>query len=246
MSTSDLTLEDLGMAITGADEVLLNAAVSYKGHGKGLKQLEAEVVRELTQEDIDSVATAAVGITTVPLLAELKSRHHRIAQMIAEGKSQVEISRLTGMSPQRISNLTRDPSFAELVKQYERQVLQQFATTIDKLKNLTEDAVDLLSERLESDPDSFTNTQALEIIKTVGDRAGYAPVTKSISVSAPLSADKLRQIKEAAGMRQRGEVKTIVQESMDAEYEILEENPEFEIRAEATRTASQVSKEAEA
>ena len=103
MSTSDLTLEDLGMAITGADEVLLNAAVSYKGHGKGLKQLEAEVVRELTQEDIDSVATAAVGITTVPLLAELKSRHHRIAQMIAEGKAQVEISRLTGMSPHPLS-----------------------------------------------------------------------------------------------------------------------------------------------
>ena len=221
MDVLEVTLQDLGF---DSDGVLSGAALSSRGRGKPGKELVATAVRPLTLEDIERSNEAAVGVSSAPPLQELKSRHHRLARLLAEGHKHVYVSRMTGYSESRISILMRDPAFVNLVDQYKSVVEDKFADTVEKMKNLTEDAIDLLAERLDTDPASITNSMAVELIKTVGDRAGFSPVSKSISVSASLDPQRLADVKARVNARRVGEVKQITQEVADAEFQVVQED----------------------
>lgn len=197
----DLTLSDLDLDTAA---LMAQAAPSRKALNQTRQVFFAEVVREISPEDV--LASELVKPPAAPPLQELRARHHRLAKMIAEGHPQVWISRMTGYTAVRIGMLMKDPAFLDLVTQYRTVIDDQFVDTVAKMKNLTEDAIDILAERMETQPESITNTLALEVIKTVGDRAGYSPVAKSMSVSATLDPSHLDQIKERIAQRQIGKV----------------------------------------
>lgn len=166
-------------------------------------------VRELSQEDLEIVASAQVGVSTTPAIKAIRETHHIIAQMLAKGLKDIEVSRVTGYSPSRISVLKKDPAMVELISFYVEQVQEAFRDTVGKMKLITDDALDILGERLDNDPDSFTNNTLLEIVKTTGDRAGFAPVQKSVSISATVDPARLAAIKAKVRERENGEVRTI-------------------------------------
>lgn len=124
--------------------------------------LRIEVVRTLSDEDITG------GFLTPappPTLREIKSSHHSLAKLLAQGRSHIEASRITGYSPGYIGRLAADPMFRELILHY--TTVDEIAST-DFLGAMREVGLDMLNElrdRVEQDPKSLSVGQLHEGIK---------------------------------------------------------------------------------
>jgi hypothetical protein len=132
------------------------------GATKLREPLRIEVVRTLTDEDISGGFLAPAP---PPTLREIKSSHHSLARLIAQGRSHVEASRITGYSPGYIGRLAADDTFRELVLHYSK--VEEIAST-DFLGAMREVGLDMLNElreRVERDPGSLSVGQLHEGIK---------------------------------------------------------------------------------
>jgi hypothetical protein len=121
-----------------------------------VKPLLLEVEREITEDDIKSFLAAPPIVTRQAPLQRLRTIHHRQAQLIASGKSLVEISHMVGTTPHRLSSLCQDPTFKELVAFYQDQAsefMHEDRERIEsKLIDVAEMALDELHERLDTNP----------------------------------------------------------------------------------------------
>ena len=164
--------------------------------------LRIEVVRALTAEDITG---GFAKPAPPPTLREIKSSHHSLARLVAQGRSHADASRITGYSPGYIGRLVADPSFRELVLHYTE--VDEIAQS-DFLGTMREVGLDLLNElreRVEKDPGALSVTQLHEGIKLLlvepmksealrgGLAAGVAPVTIQFVASATPQASDVRE-----------------------------------------------------
>lgn len=80
--------------------------------------------RELGVADIFRLATEGAGVprTAAPIIQRLRAVHHDAARHLASGKTIRETAALCGRTPQRISDLTVDPAFQELMAYYHAQI----------------------------------------------------------------------------------------------------------------------------
>ncbi len=186
-----------------------------RGTIKIARQEEVEILscEELTAEEIsDSLLhQLPTEIGAVPQLRQLRSSHHEIARLLAMGLKATEVSRRTGYSNSRISILKNDPAFKELLEFYSHEQEVVAGDMVKRLSTLTTDAIDLIQERLDEVPESFTNNQLTELIKTGADRSEAPPVTKSINLNQNQTLDVtvIKQIKEELSNGERGNVKYI-------------------------------------
>lgn len=217
----EITLDQL-MEDPQTEAILAGANLSRRGRGKSPAPLGVCVERPLTREDIEEIGTKEVGVSAPPPISQLRDSHHEVARLMAQGFRQVDISRKTGYSQSRLSVLKNDPAFSELVESYREVVEEVFIDTNHKLKSLTDDGISIMHERLLDDPDSISDTLLLDLIKAVADRAGFAPVSKSLNLNATLDGGTLEELKNKVKGRQNGEVKTITQEAKNAEYVVIE------------------------
>jgi hypothetical protein len=147
-----------------------------------------EYRRDLTPEDLARLAEAPkVG---VPLIQRLRATHHRQAQLLAQGKSVGEVAAIVGCTPQRLTQLQADPTFAELVTYYHDQtmaaMLQDGARLQDKIVDVGEMAVDELRDRLENEEarKRMPVGEIRKIAEFAMDRT-VAPPKAAPNVSAP-------------------------------------------------------------
>jgi hypothetical protein len=128
--------------------------------------LTLEVLRNLTPEDLSRAGDAPK--VNVPILKKLRAIHHRQAQLLAQGRSPTQVATIVGCTVQRLVQLQRDPSFSELVAQYQDsvmvQALEDGARLRDKIVDVGEMAVDELRDRLE-DPARLASTRTGELRK---------------------------------------------------------------------------------
>lgn len=218
METIQISLADMGL---DAGAIIAGAERSAVGIGKTKQSLGATIVRELTIIDKKDIGGVAVGVNTTPSIKRLRDSHHSVAKLMAQGATAIEIAAATGYSISRISILKDDPSFIELVEGYRTIQKQVFVDTMAKMKNVTDDALGIIQERMEADPDTFSNSLLLEVVKGIGDRAGFSPVQKSQSVSVVLSPDDIARVKAGVRGAQNGKVKTIEQRAGDGEYTVV-------------------------
>lgn len=112
-----------------------------------------DVVRELTPDDLARANEAPKS--GVPILQRLRATHHRQAELLAQGRTNLEVAAIVGCTPQRLTQLLADPAFAELVAYYRDQImvlaLSDGARLRDKLVDVGEMAVDELRDRMEDD-----------------------------------------------------------------------------------------------
>lgn len=145
--------------------------------GRAAKALSAEVERELTSEDIDSLLSERG--TKPPTVIAMRERHHALARLIAEGRTASEAAALMRYTQSRVSILLSDPAFQELITHYREIVNEQFVDFQKKLADLSIDAATILQERMEDDPDKLSDALLLQVVTVGADRTGHGPSQKS-------------------------------------------------------------------
>jgi hypothetical protein len=166
--------------------------------GRKLSPLELEVLGEISENDLLDREEGALTSSQPSTLAKIRGIHHEIARQLASGLTSSEVSATTGYSLSRISILTKDPSFKELLAFYNKKEKEVFVDVRKRMAVLGLDAASELQDRLENAPESLSNSQLIEITKATLDRAGYSPVSKNINVGVSISSDELEALKASS------------------------------------------------
>jgi hypothetical protein len=172
-------------------------------------EVETDFVRELNEADL-VLLDAPRGVQSKPI-AKLRDSHHALARALSAGMKPGEASLITGYSLSRISVLQGDPSFKELLEFYRGHQDTAYANLHDRMATLSMDALEELRERLDDHPEEFTPGALLEMVKTLADRTGFAPTTKSLNMNVDLNsfADKLQAARKRAERPQHNQALTI-------------------------------------
>ncbi len=162
---------------------LLDGIDTAELRGRRQKQMSAIAVRPLQEADLAVLAAGNRQTTPVRSVQRLRDRHHAVARLLAAGKTNNEVSIMTGMDPGRISVLRSDPSFKQLVEDYRAIETGQEAAFIERLQMLGMTAVEELQDRLENSEEPVPIQTLLEVSKFAADRTGHGPVTKQLSTN---------------------------------------------------------------
>jgi len=155
-------------------------------------RLEVEVVGELSLEDVRAAEQSEYEHDTP--LKKMRHRHHHAARLIAEGRTTQQVAIITGYTPGTISALKSDKAFNELVTMYKADIDELFLSMQDRMASLGLDMMDELQERLDEEPEKFTNKMLLETVKTVADRTGNGP---SSTVNSNINIGIAERLKSA-------------------------------------------------
>jgi hypothetical protein len=162
--------------------------------------------RELTEDDLKELVNPSALNSAPSQLQRIRSTHHRLAQLIAEGRKGTEISLIMGYSQSRISVLQSDPAFQELVAFYKNQTAAVFLNVQERLADLGMAATEELRERLEENPGKFTHRDLLEVQKSAFDRSIAPPKvtqnpTESMLARIMLMSDEERRAEASNVLR---------------------------------------------
>lgn len=153
--------------------------------GRAAKPVAVEVVRELCDEDLKLLAEEK---GSKPLaLQRLSYRHHALAKALARGVPPGEAALIHGYSIGRVSILSGDPAFKELIDFYKsaivdpayEKVVAENVNLQERLTGLAVDAIEELRIRVEDSPEDLTPGQLIEMSKLGADRTGHGPQTTS-------------------------------------------------------------------
>lgn len=134
-----------------------------RGNRRPSAELIIEIVRSLCDSDLPRLANPdLLGSKPIPIQA-LRASHHQLAQLIAQGRPDTEIALITGYSPSRISILKSDPTFQHLLAGYQEARNDIFVDTLERMRILGLSTLDELQERLESDPQKWSNRELMEM-----------------------------------------------------------------------------------
>ncbi len=162
----------------------------FRTHGRATMPLTWEIIGDLEEADIRALAVEKGS--KPPALKRITDRHHALARNLASGMSEGEACYVCGISNSRVSILKADPAFQELINFYRESVNAQYADMHGRLANLSLDAIQVLSDRLEDSPDELSVNQLIEVTKMGADRTGFGPQSSSTQVNVNVGvADKL-------------------------------------------------------
>lgn len=172
--------------------------------GRKKLPLIADVVRPLRSSDLVLLATNRH--TEQPELKRISERHHQLARALASGIRPGIAATSLGWTPARVSVLKQSPAFRELIDFYKDAVDAEFADFAASMSGLGLDAVQILRERLEENPDDIDSKTLLSIATNLADRTGHGPTkTENVNVNVSL-VDKLK----TARLRAREAMKSAV------------------------------------
>jgi hypothetical protein len=144
-------------------------------------------VRDLTEADTSVNAPVS--------LKRLRDSHHAVARLLAKGLTPAQVSLQTGYALSRISVLQRDPTFRELMTFYRRD---EDAARIEyeaQMELVSRDYLQAIHEDLHDDV-QMTTMEKAEIWKLVTDRAGFAPISRSVNKNLNLNiGDRMDAVK---------------------------------------------------
>jgi hypothetical protein len=154
-------------------------------------------IRQLTSEDMGRLDEGRLPARASLTVARLSSRHHALARYLAAGYKVSDAAYIAGYAPSTASSLQGDPTFQELVAFYRQGEVDKLRSLQERMIGISLDAAELLAERMETDPDSISNGQLLELLKSTADRTGHGPsttttVNNNTSIAVRLEAAKRR------------------------------------------------------
>lgn len=172
------------------------------GRGRPSKPLAVEEVRELVPADL-AMFEATQGTTPDPI-KRISERHHMVARLLAAGTKPGEVSIITGLSLSRISILQNSPAMKDLIAIYRNEVEAEFAPVFENLAGMSQDAIGLIREKIEDEPESFSVKQLIDVAEMALDRTGHPRVkdvnqTVNIDLSTRLESARKRARLAASG-----------------------------------------------
>lgn len=153
------------------DEILLP---DFRGRRKvALPPPSFAVVRALGLDDLPALMAGGALTPQLPRprLSAVGSVHHLLAQLVAEGKSNIDVGLITGYTPQYVGQLRGDPAFAELVAHYMSERERVFVDVLERINTLGVQSVEELMRRVELDAGKFKPRELMEIAKLALDAA---------------------------------------------------------------------------
>lgn len=156
--------------------------------------LFAGVKGELELEDL--LSPPAVPQSRI---GRIRFVHHNVAQLLARGLANTEVSRITGMCMSRISILLADPTFKELVSFYAQQTVAANVKTVERLGQLSLLASEELQARLEENPEQVSTKDLTKILAVTADRSGNGPTSKVLSSHLHMTPADLMALKGGKG-----------------------------------------------
>lgn len=170
--------------------------------GRAAKPVSVDYVRDLTESDF-ALLNGERGIASSPVI-RLRERHHLAARCLAQGMSPGQTAAVTGYDPSRISILSADPSFKELVAQYRTVEDGALADFMTRAGVMTLSAMNRIQEALEDDESPVSVPLALEVFKAGADRIGHAPVQKNVNLNANFEVgDRLEKARARLAARSK-------------------------------------------
>lgn len=138
-----------------------------------------EVLREITEEDLPLLRAEltehnwgrARAQSGVGVLTALRMGHQQLAQMLASGLAPQEAAWATGRSISSVQSLLADPAFQELLAYYAENQRERDFNAFERLVTLGGTAMGVLQERLEENPDKFTNNELRQLMEASMDRS---------------------------------------------------------------------------
>ncbi len=152
-------------------------SLAFAGSGLGAPIAEPiSILRDIGEADLPLLAQEIrernwSQPTTAPSLQRLRSGHHQLAQLLAADVSVVDASLITGRSPGNIYQLQQDPAFKELLAYYAEQQEGRDFDAYKRLVTLGGTALEILQERLEENPEKFTNNELRQLVESTMDRS---------------------------------------------------------------------------
>ena len=150
------------------------------GPGRKAMPLTAEFSRELTPLDLTIPATE---ISKPSPIKRLRDSHHAAARYFALGHANHEVAAITGYTEARLSILQGDPTFKELVEFYRANGNAKVAELRDRMLTVGLDALSVIQDRLDENPEEFKNTELRELARDMADRTGNGPQSSSVNVN---------------------------------------------------------------
>lgn len=186
MPSDALTPEEFDKALHSGEWGLPSTFLSCKASPK--KVDAALLVMEWGEIDAERVKAAQEYVESGEPMGvapmdrkKMRHTHHRLAQLLAGGMSEGQAGALCGYTVYTVCILKNDPAFIELLNHYTATKEEAFADFVDAAAALSMDMLDRLREVLEEEPEKLSPSILLESIKTLADRSGNAPVTRSTS-----------------------------------------------------------------
>lgn len=151
-------------------------------------------VRPLRPADLVQVVATKRPSTGRPESAvkRLSARHRLAARLIAEGKSNIEVANICGYTPQNIVILKQAPAMQDLIKHFQEEADVVYRSVNERLSEVAGEALDLLMDKIENDPEAVSLNQAIELVKLGADRTGNGPQrSQNVNVTVDI-ADRLQ------------------------------------------------------
>lgn len=152
-------------------DLMAEHAILGSARGKSAGPLSMVLLRELTDADYEVLANPPSKGIASGELKRLRTSHHHLARLLAEGCKPGECSAITGYSPSRVSVLQADPAMQELIAYYKEQVQAKYLDVHERLAVLGGSAIDEIKERMEENPGEISTGQLLSIAEFAFDRS---------------------------------------------------------------------------
>lgn len=195
--------------------------LDIRSPGAGKSPVTVSVLRDLTEGDKAFLAQQPTAARNGTQLRRLRDSHHKIAKLLADGLDPAEVSQISGYSLSRVYVLANDPTFRELVSFYRENKDKEYSDFHARMASFATDAVQELHARLDEEPEKMTNEFLADMVKTLADRTGHAPVSKSINVDVKANlADRLSRARQrVASLPPQGVEEAIVVEHLPLQKE---------------------------
>jgi hypothetical protein len=162
-------------------------------------------LRDITEDDLAALADADAIGSTLNLLQEIRTPHHTLAQLLANGYTVVDAAAMTGFGPATVKSLKLDPAFQELLAHYGQQTASIDADIRLRMQQLGLATLEELQDRVLKDPSKLASKDLIDLAKLVLDRSGYGP-SSTIQHDIGISTETLQNIKAAIDGKSRGKI----------------------------------------
>ena len=135
-----------------------------------------------------------LGPCEPPTVDKVALRHHRIADLLASGRTIRETAYLCGLHPQTIVHLSRNAAFQDLVEAARRELVDTDKILAGQLQELAVDGLAALQEAVREK--EITGDTLRKVTEGALDRVGLGPTKRIEKRSLHVNIDTIRRVRE--------------------------------------------------